>query len=491
MSEARIVIAAPASGSGKTTVTCALLAALKLRGICAVSFKCGPDYIDPLFHEQVIGVPSETLDLFFSEPADLRRIVRRHASESEIAVIEGVMGYYDGLGAAEDTASTYRVAAALDAPAVLVLDARGQSLSAIAVLEGFLKFRPDSRIRGVIFNRMSERVFLSLQKEVERLGIVPLGYLPRSEDFVIGSRHLGLITPDGIKDLKEKLSILAKTIEHTVDLDRLLALAKTASPLPENGTVCASGRAAADASGRDAADTSAGNTQPGDTHAASRKVRIAAAKDEAFCFWYKDNLRMLEELGAEIVFFSPIRDAALPENIQGLLLPGGYPELFARKLAENVSMRNSVREAVRSGLPAIAECGGFLYLHREIEDMDGTYYPMAGVLDAKAWRTDRLGRFGYVTLRAKEGGGLLASGEEIRGHEFHYYESESCGSDLSAVKPDGRSRWDCGHMRGNLLALFPHLYFGSCPQAAERFVRRCQAYAEKPADPAGTGTKER
>ncbi|MBQ1316205.1 MAG: cobyrinate a,c-diamide synthase [Lachnospiraceae bacterium] len=483
MSEARIVIAAPASGSGKTTVTCALLAALQLRGVRAVSFKCGPDYIDPLFHEQVIGVPSETLDLFFSKPADLRRIFRRHAAESEIAVIEGVMGYYDGLGAAEDTASTYRVAAALDAPAVLVLDARGQSLSAIAVLEGFLRFRPDSRIRGVIFNRMSERVFLSLRKEVERLGVVPLGYLPRSEEFVIGSRHLGLITPDGIKDLKEKLSILAKTIEHTVDLDRLLALADAAPSLPEDGTVCVSGKTVTDAP--------AGNTQPGDTHAASRKVRIAAAKDEAFCFWYKDNLRMLEELGAEIVFFSPIRDAALPEDIRGLILPGGYPELFARELAENVSMRNSVKEAVRSGLPVIAECGGFLYLHREIEDMDGAYYPMAGVLDAKAWRTDRLGRFGYVTLRAKADGGLLASGEEIRGHEFHYYESESCGSDLSAVKPDGRSRWDCGHMRGNLLALFPHLYFGSCPQAAERFVRRCQAYAEKPADPAGTGTKER
>ena len=446
MAEARVVFAAPASGSGKTTVVCGVLQALRERGKRLVSFKCGPDYIDPMFHERVLGIPSGNLDLFFSDPETLRRLFLRDAEGAELAVIEGVMGYYDGLGAATDAASTYRVAEALDAPTVLVVDARGQSLSALATLEGFLRCRPDSHIRGVIFNRMSGHVYKAIKGEAARLGICPLGFLPKLDGLTVGSRHLGLITPGEIADLSERLNRLAETLEQTVDLDALQELAASASPLPR---------------------------PPEPVYPLLPKTRIAVARDEAFCFLYKDNLRLLECLGAELVFFSPIRDAALPSGVRGLILPGGYPELHAESLSGNRSMRASVRVALRGGLPCLAECGGFLYLHRELEDAGGVSHPMVDIIPEKAWKTERLSRFGYVTLRAKRDGGLLRPGEPVRGHEFHYWESGDCGCDLLAEKPVGGRRWDCAHVSDSLYAGFPHLFYESNPKLIERFLRRC------------------
>ena len=447
MDSPRLLIAAPSSGSGKTTVTCGLLRTLKERGMRVNAFKCGPDYIDPLFHETVLGVPSASLDLFFDGEEGVARAFARYSAGAEISVIEGVMGYYDGLAPASDEGSAYRVAKALKAPSVLVADARGQSLSAIAALEGFLRFRPDSGIRGVLFNRMSEGTFLSLRPEVERLGVRPLGFLPNLPDVMIKSRHLGLVTPGEIRDLDEKLCLLAGHMEKTCDPDGILELAASAPPVSEPVPAAAAARAP--------------------------RVRIAVAKDEAFCFLYRANLDLLRELGAELVFFSPIRDRALPDGARGLLLPGGYPELYAEALADNAAMRAAVADAVRGGMPCLAECGGFLYLHRELEDMRGAFFPMAGVFPAKAWRTPRLGRFGYVTLTAKRDTAFLPDGEAVRGHEFHYYESELCGEDLTAVKPSGARKWDCGHAEGRLLAGFPHLYYPSDRAFAERFVRAC------------------
>ncbi len=442
----RLLFAAPASGSGKTTVVCGLLRALKNRGKGVRAFKCGPDFIDPLFHEQVVGVPSGTLDLFFSPEEQLRRLFCRHAAGAEISLIEGVMGYYDGLGAATDQASTYAVAKALDAPVVLILDSRGQSLSALATLEGFLKFRPDSRIRGVIFNRMSEGVYAALKPEAEKLGVTPLGYVPRVPELMIESRHLGLVTPGEIADLGQKLDKLAALLEQTVDLDELLALANEATAL---------------------AAPAAPPVPP------MPKAKIAVARDEAFCFLYRDNLDLLRDYGAELRFFSPIHDRAMPEGVQGLILPGGYPELYAKVLSENEPMRSAIRTAIQDGIPCLAECGGFLYLHRELEDMDGAFYPMCGVLDAKAYRTKKLGRFGYITLTASADTAFLPAGEAVRGHEFHYYESESCGNALHAQKPTGSRSWDCAHAREDLLMGFPHLYYPSDPKLIGRFLRAC------------------
>ena len=446
MDSPRLLFAAPASGSGKTTVVCGLLRALKNRGKGVRAFKCGPDFIDPLFHETVVGVPSGTLDLFFSDRDQLRRLFCRHAAGAEISLIEGVMGYYDGLGAATDRASSYEVAKALDAPVVLVVDGRGQSLSALATLEGFLRFRSDSRIRGVIFNRMSEGVYAALKPQVKELGIRPLGYVPRAPELMIESRHLGLVTPGEIEDLGQKLDALAALLERTVDMDGLLQLAAEAPAL---------------------------TAPPATPVPPMPSTRIAVARDEAFCFLYQDNLDLLQDYGSELLFFSPLHDAALPAGAQGLILPGGYPELYAQALSANESMRRSIRAAIQGGLPCLAECGGFLYLHRALEDMAGHAWPMVGVLDAGAYRTPRLGRFGYITLSAKADTAFLPAGESVRGHEFHYFESESCGDALRAQKPAGSRGWDCGHSRGPLLMGFPHLYYPSDPQLIERFLRAC------------------
>lgn len=446
MDSPRLLFAAPASGSGKTTVVCGLLRALKNRGKGVRAFKCGPDFIDPLFHETVVGVPSGTLDLFFSDQDQLKRLICRHAAGADFCLMEGVMGYYDGLGAATDRASSYAVARALDAPVVLIMDGRGQSLSALATLTGFLRFREDSRIRGVLFNRMSEGVYSALKPEVEKLGVRPLGFVPKAPELMIESRHLGLVTPGEIEDLGQKLDALAALLERTVDMEGLLALAGSAPAL---------------------------EAPPAPPIPPLPRTRIAVARDQAFCFLYRDNLDLLADYGAELVFFSPLHDDALPAGAQGLILPGGYPELHARALSEKESMRRSVREAIQNGLPCLAECGGFLYLHRELEDMDGRSWPMAGVLNARAYRTPRLGRFGYITLTAKADTAFLPAGESVRGHEFHYFESESCGDILHAQKPTGSRGWDCGHSRGNLLMGFPHLYYPSDPQLIERFLRAC------------------
>ena len=442
----RVLLAAPASGSGKTMLTCGLLQALTLRALRVSSFKCGPDYIDPMFHEKVIGTKSANLDLFFADAALLRRLFVRNSAGTDISVIEGVMGYYDGMLADSAEGSSYAVARALDCPTVLVVNARGQSVSALATLEGFVRFRPDSGVKGVIFNQMPERIFKALAPQVREMGVVPLGYVPKADDMVIESRHLGLVTPDEIAGLSGKLKRLAALLEQTVDLDALLTLARSAPEL---------------------------DAPPEPDYPAMPETVIAVAKDEAFCFHYRDNLALLERLGARLTYFSPVRDAALPDGAQGLVLCGGYPELYAKQLSENTAMRDAVRGAIEGGMPTLAECGGFMYLHEQMEDMDGRFWPMAGVVAGRAYRTPRLGRFGYITLTPDADTAFLPTGETVRAHEFHYFESENCGAALTATKPDGVRQWKCCHAEGALLAGFPHLYYESNPDLIVRFLRKC------------------
>ncbi|MBR0417343.1 MAG: cobyrinate a,c-diamide synthase [Firmicutes bacterium] len=446
MSRGRILFSAPSSGSGKTMIVCGILQALHDRGISISSFKCGPDYIDPMFHEKVIGVRSANLDLFFTGEDQLRRIFARNAEGTEISVIEGVMGYYDGMAADSADASSYHVSRVLECPSVLIVDARGQSLSALASLKGFLDFREGSNIKGVIFNRMPEKIFLALKDEIEKLGVKALGYVPVAKDMVIESRHLGLVTPGEIKDMSERLHSFAGLLEKTLDMDGIISLACSAPAM--------------------------------DVSAEKREyekipVRIALADDEAFCFMYKDNLAILREMGAELVSFSPIHDEKLPEGVQGLILYGGYPELYAKELSENLSMRESIRAAIEGGMPCLAECGGFMYLHEEMEDMNGVFYPMCGIIKAKTWKTPRLGRFGYITLHAEEDSAFLKKGDTLKAHEFHYFESGDCGEALRAVKPNGSREWRAEHTRGNLLAGFPHLYYESDPGLVQRFLEKC------------------
>ena len=293
-------------------------------------------------------------------------------------------------------------------------------------------------------------IYAQLKPLIEQeLGVQVLGYVPKLTDLNLESRHLGLVLPGEIEALKEKLKHLAMALEETLDLDELLRLAEMTEPI---------------------------NYEEPKFPVLEHSVKIAVAADDAFCFTYLDNLSLLEKMGAKLVFFSPLKDTELPKGISGMILSGGYPELHGKELAANRSMRQSVKKAIKQGMPCIAECGGFLYLHRELEDQDGIFYPMAGVLDAKAYRTNKLGRFGYINLTANEAQLLGDKGMTIRGHEFHYWESEQCGESFHAKKPVGKRQWDCVNGNETLYAGFPHLFFWSAPEAAYTFLKKCEEY---------------
>lgn len=445
----RLMLAAPGSGSGKTTLTIALLQALKNRGRRPAAFKCGPDYIDPMFHREVLGLPGYNLDLFFTPPHIVRGLLAQGAGEADIAVLEGVMGYYDGAGLTEE-ASSYHLACETGTPTVLAVKPGGSSLSAAALVSGFLRFRAESQIKGVLLNECAPSLGDRLAGIIEReCGVPVYGVLPKLPHLALESRHLGLVTPDGVHDLREKAEELARSLEEHADVGALLALAGGAPTL--EGSLPALSPVA-----------------PG--------VPIAVARDEAFCFYYQENLDLLKSLGAELVFFSPLRDRALPEGTRGLYLGGGYPELHVQALSENESMRTSIRRAVGDGLPTVAECGGFLYLQRELEDGQKQSHPMVNALDGAGFPTGKLGRFGYIELTAQKDGLLGPEGEAIRGHEFHYWDSSHPGEAFQAQKPHSGRGWACGYTEAGLYAGFPHLYFWSNPASAARFVAAAKAF---------------
>ena len=452
----RIMIGGEKSGCGKTLITCALLLALQKRGLRPASFKCGPDYIDPMFHQKVLGTPSGNLDTFFVSPRRARLLLAGAAGDCQVAVLEGVMGYYDGLGGVSETASSFDVARATGTPAVLVLDAKGASLSLAARVLGFLRFRPDHQLAGVILNRMSPSFYPRIKAEIEKLGVEVLGYLPPVREVALESRHLGLLLPEEIPSLRERLELLAETLEKTVEVDRLLALAGEAKELAEEGT-----------------DREWEAEDEAFSYRAPRPVRIGLARDQAFCFHYGENLRLLERMGAALLPFSPLSDEHLPKDLDGLILYGGYPELHARRLSENRTLREEIRRAIGSGLPCLAECGGFLYLHRELEDMEGSFWPMAGVLPGRGSRTGSLRRFGYLLLTPKES---LFGKERVRqvpSHEFHTYETSCDGKDFLAEKPLGGKSWECIVAREDLIAGFPHFYYPAVPALPKAFLERC------------------
>ncbi len=443
----RVLIAGTSSGSGKTTAVCAILTLLKRRGIGVTACKCGPDYIDPMFHESVLGIPSANLDPFFCDGNLLRSLLA--SSAGEMTVIEGVMGYYDGTGADGTDNSTYTVAAKTDTPVILVVNAKGASTSLLAVIEGFLHFLPDSRICGVIFNNITAMTYAMLKKQMEkRFGdsIRAVGYIPKlPEDCILGSRHLGLITAAEIGDLREKLDKIADMCAETLDPDALYEVARTAQQLEYSPPIIPELPA----------------------------VKIAVARDAAFCFYYKDALNLLEQMGAELTYFSPLADEPLPADADGLLLGGGYPELYADVLERNKTSSKSIRRAIESGMPTIAECGGFQYLGRTLEGKQ-----MCGVLPHDSANTGKLVRFGYVTLTSKNAGLFGKSDVTFRGHEFHYYDSTDNGNGFTAVKQNGRS-WDCAVYTDTLYAGYPHLFLPANIPAAEAFYRKCLAYKEK------------
>lgn len=465
----RILLAAPSSGSGKTLITCGLLQALTTRRLKVASFKCGPDYIDPMFHTRVIGTKSRNLDTFFTTPDVTRHLLLKNVKDADIAVMEGVMGYYDGVAGTTTRASAYDLADTTQTPVILILNTKGMSLSLIPYIKGFLEYKPDSRIKGVILNQMSPMLYQRMKPLIEQeLPIRVLGYVPKVEDCVIESRHLGLVLPEEIPELKTRLEKLAEVLEKTLDIEGIQKLAAEASdltdPIPELS---------------DTFQAPVFAEKEDSCHLASSKVRIGLADDEAFCFFYADNLRLLEEMGAELVSFSPVHDSRLPENLDGLLLCGGYPELNAKALEENETMRADIFGRLQEGMPCLAECGGFMYLHEEMEDMDGVFRKMAGFIPGRVFRTPRLNRFGYVTLKQQQAVFGTEDLGELPAHEFHYFDSENCGDAFYAAKPLSSRGWPCIHGGDRILAGFPHLYYYGNPRLPEAFLKKCLEYQKE------------
>ncbi len=438
----RIMLAAPSSGSGKTVLTAGLLALLKQRKISCASFKCGPDYIDPMFHRYVLGIPGCNLDSFFLEGDQILPLFERQAEDAELAVLEGVMGYYDGVAGNRLQASSYDIARITETPVILVIDGKGSSLSMAAVVKGMKEYVRDSRIAGVILNRTSPVMAKRLSAAFEELGIPCLGAVPECEECRLESRHLGLTLPKEQAALGERLEKLARRLEDCLDVEGILKIAESAPALPQMAER---------------------TRNPGK----EKKRRMAVARDEAFCFYYQENLDFLQEHGWELVWFSPIRDAKLPERTEAVLLGGGYPELWAKELSENRSMMDSICQAARSGVKLLAECGGFLYLHRSLEGADGRNYPMAGLVEGEGYRTKRLSRFGYISLYQKDEKG---DKPQIRGHEFHYWDSTVPGISMTAKKPESDRKWECMIVTDTMMAGFPHLYYPSGPQWMLRFL---------------------
>lgn len=439
----RIVIAGTGSGCGKTTVTCAVLQAFQNRKNRVGAFKCGPDYIDPMFHKTIIGAKSSNLDSFFFEENTLKLLLAKNGAGQEINIIEGVMGYYDGMGMSSRKASTCEIAQLTKSPVVLVVGAKGASLSLLAVICGFLSFYPEHQICGVILNQCTEMTYRMLAEEIRTYfkgRVEPLGFLPPLPECTLKSRHLGLVTAEEVEHLQEKMQRLAVQAEKSIALDRLLEIAGQTEPISYQ-ELCLPRQ--------------------------KEKVRIAIARDKAFCFYYEDSLDLLRELGAELVFFSPLSDPALPEGIHGLFLGGGYPELYLDALHENETMRHSIQLALKQGLPCIAECGGFMYLTESIGGV-----PMVGFLSGNSYDTKKLSRFGYVRLQAKQDTMLCRAGEEIPAHEFHHWDSEDSGSAFLARKASGKE-WDCVHATDTLYAGYPHFHFYANPKFAIHFYETC------------------
>ena len=432
----RVMFAAMRSGSGKTTVTCGVLAALKKQNIKVQAYKCGPDYIDPMFHRTVLGIDTGNLDTFFAGTDAIGHILMRDLRDAEMCVMEGVMGYYDGVGGTTTMASSYELSKVTKTPVVLIVDAKGASVTLAATIRGIMEYKKDSRIAGVILNRVSPMFYSRLKQVIEtECGIPVLGYLPEDASFAVPSRHLGLLQPDEMQKQRGWVDIVAEAATKTIDIERIFEIAAQAETMQIQ--------------------------KPADVRQDCKfpsGYRIGVARDAAFSFYYRENLHMLEDMGAELVYFSPLADAHVPK-VDALIFGGGYPELYAKQLYENRSMRASVWQALESGMPCHAECGGFLYLGKSLADAEGNVYEMVGFLDGAGFRTERLQRFGYVEL-APQDVGVFAVNTVLRGHEFHYWDSTDCGDACLAWKPLSKQKtYPCMVKKKGTFAGFPHLYY--------------------------------
>ncbi len=453
-----LVVAGTHSGVGKTTITLGLLAALKRRGLRVASFKVGPDFIDPGHHRAVTGRVSRNLDGWMLSQAYNRACFARHAAEADLAVVEGVMGVFDGFSGRDESGSTAQMAKWLGVPVLLVINAASMARSAAALVQGFENFDPHLSFIGVLFNNLgSSGHFTYLQEALEDNVRMPcLGGLLRDEALKMPERHLGLVTNQDHPMSEAQIDLLARWMERHLDLDQLLDCLPEVNISSDNGPVV--------------------DCAPEDP------VRIAVARDAAFCFYYQDNLDLLAEAGAELVPFSPMADRHLPDQIDGIYLGGGYPELHAAALAQNTALREAIRNCSIGGMPIYGECGGFMYLCRELADPDGRAYPMADCFPFSSRMHRKLSTLGYREITLSGDSVIGAKGGMARGHEFHYsnLQDPPGGHNVPTIYHvtgrKGRQVKNEGYRKARTLASYIHLHFGSNPRIAPSFVQSCRIY---------------
>ncbi len=457
----RLLIAAPMSGSGKTTLMAGLCAAWRSQGRHVAPFKVGPDYIDPSYHTLAAGRPCINLDSWLVPPATITSLFARHSAGADLALIEGVMGLFDGYSGRADTGSSAHIARLTATPVVIVLDVRAQARTAAALVHGLRTFDPTITVVGVILNRVGSAKHHAMVADAihTTTGVPVFGALHRDDELHLPERHLGLVPTSEPGRWQAWLAQAQARVIEQLDLDALWGAACTAPPLPS------------------AAELLSPTPVP---ITAGPRPRIAVADDAAFSFHYHDNLALLREAGAELVPFSPMDAPSLPPAIGALYLSGGFPEIYAEQLAANHTLCAAIRTAAAQGLPIYAECGGLMYLTETLIDGEGQAYPMVGVLHGHSRMTPRL-TLGYRTVQATTDTWLLAAGETLRGHEFHYSQWEHASDALTPAYTVLADEWCTtarpeGGIVGNVVASYVHLHFGACPELATRFVRAAQEY---------------
>lgn len=441
----RIIIGGTNSGCGKTTITCGILKALKNRNINVSAFKIGPDYIDPMFHKIITGKKSKNLDSFIMGENAVLNSLYNFGKKSDFSVIEGVMGYYDGLGGKTSLASTAYIGNITNTPAVLVFNPKGMALSSAAILKGFLEFEKNT-VKGVILNNVKSvnyyKDIIESQLELEVLGCIPF-----SEELSFESRHLGLAA-DKINDIEKKINEIGKICNDFIDLDRLLKIGESAEEKEFDEIEI--------------------------KNILNHKIKIAVAYDKAFCFYYDDNFEILKKAGAEIVFFSPVKDKFLPDDISGIYIGGGYPELYLKELSENYLIKNLIFDLAKKGIPIFAECGGFMYLQESISDFLNKKFEMCGVINGNCYMTDKLSNFGYFVLKSDRDNMLLNKGDEINVHEFHYSKSDNEGDCFTASKPMTSKKRKCIFAENNIFGGYPHFNFYGNLNILYNFLKACE-----------------
>ncbi|MCP3742042.1 cobyrinate a,c-diamide synthase [Rossellomorea sp. BNER] len=445
----RFILAGTGSGVGKTTFTIGIMRALMKRGLKVQGFKCGPDYIDPTYHTAVTKRPSRNIDSFMMDHDTVRAIVARASQDADAAIIEGVMGFYDGKSPLTNEGSSAHISEITKSPVILIVNAASMARSAAAIVKGFQMLEGNPNIVGVIANRLGSKSHFEIVKSAieQECGIPVIGYLPKGAVPKMPSRHLGLVPAIERGDLDSYFDSLAAAIEETVDMEQLLEITKTQS-----------------------LDVAASifDAQP-----QRKEVHIAVAKDAAFNFYYEENLELLSAYGATLHYFSPLQNEEVPVKAQGLYIGGGFPEEFAEGLAKNEVAKQSIRDALMRGLPTLAECGGFMYLTKEIVNRQGQVFPMLGVVPGRVRMQDKLAALGYREITGVPGNFLINENEQTKGHEFHYstYEGEHT-SPAYFSKGRFRARQE-GYLAENLVAGYAHFHFASYPQLVKNWLTAC------------------